>query len=100
METQYKESSNYSRTGVNRKYLDLYNPPLTRDSLSKQTVDIIITSKYNRRPDLMANDMYGNPSVWWVFAHYNRDELKDPVMDFTAGKTIKVPKTFRPLGVN
>ena len=100
MSTEYNKSSNYSQTNANRKYLDLYNPPLVTDTLSKQTRDMVITAKYNRRPDLMAHDMFGNANVWWIFTHYNRDILKDPVMDFTAGKTIKAPKNFRPSGVN
>ena len=26
--------------------------------------------------------MYGSAQLWWVFAHYNRDKLVDPIMDF------------------
>jgi hypothetical protein len=46
----------------------------------------------------LANDLYGNSRVWWVFAHYNREELKDPLNDFRAGMTIIVPKKFKVSG--
>lgn len=98
MATRYNERSNYASTSQNKKYLELYDPPLTAETLSAQTVTFVIEAKYNRRPDLLANDMYGSPKVWWVFVHYNRDQLKDPVMDFTSGLKIKAPKTFRVLG--
>jgi hypothetical protein len=83
---------------MNKKYLNVYNPVLTRETLSIETKTIKIQSKYDRRPDLLAYDLYGNSKVWWVFAHYNREELKDPLNDFRAGMTITVPKNFRVSG--
>lgn len=98
MAVKYSNSSNYSNTSMNKKYLSVYNPKLTLNSLSVETKSLLIQSKYDRRPDLLANDLYGNSKVWWVFAHYNREELRDPVFDFRAGMTIIVPKNFRVAG--
>lgn len=98
MAVKYSNSSNYSNTSMNKKYLSVYNPKLTLNSLSAETKSLLIQSKYDRRPDLLANDLYGNSKVWWVFAHYNREELRDPVFDFRAGMTIIVPKNFRVAG--
>jgi hypothetical protein len=98
MAVKYNNASNYNKTSMNKKYLNVYNPPLTRETLSIETKTIKIQSKYDRRPDLLANDLFGNSKVWWVFAHYNREKLKDPVFDFRAGMTIVVPKNFRVSG--
>ena len=98
MSVKYNKTSNYNKTSMNKKYLNVYNPVLTRETLSSETKTIKIQNKYDRRPDLLANDLYGNSRVWWVFAHYNREELKDPLNDFRAGMTIIVPKNFRVSG--
>ena len=92
---RYDNKSNYVTTSVNKKYLDLYQPPLTIDNLSEETTSLVLQPKYNKRPDLLAYDMYGSSRLWWVFAHYNRDTLRDPIMDFISGTKIVAPKTYR-----
>jgi hypothetical protein len=96
--TVYKRDSNYAKTSMNRKYLNLYEPPLTIDTLSEETTTYIIQPKFNKRPDLMAFELYGSARLWWVFAHYNRDTLLDPIMDFTAGTKIIAPNSFQVTG--
>jgi hypothetical protein len=96
----YSQTSNYAQTGINQKYLELYNPPVTSDNLDASRRKLIIQPKYDRRPDLLAYDLYGSARLWWVFVHYNRNIIKDPIMDFTSGKTIEVPNRFSPAGVN
>ena len=91
----YDNKSNYANTDFNSRYLELYDPPLTADTHSVETIAMIIQSKYNKRPDLLAFEMYGSARLWWVFAHYNRDTLRDPIMDFTSGTKIVAPKTYR-----
>ena len=95
MPTTYKENSNYFKTAMNRKYLETYQPSLTRETLSRETKTMTVESKYDRRPDLLAYDLYGNSNLWWVIAHYNREVLKDPLNDFRSGIEIVVPLTFR-----
>ena len=95
MAIQYDGKSNYARTALNRKYLELYEPLLKSENLSAETITFIVESKHNKRPDLLAFEMYGSSRLWWVFAHYNRDTLNDPIMDFTSGTKIKAPRTFR-----
>lgn len=55
-------------------------------------VQYIIDQPYNLRPDLLASDLYGDSSLWWVFAVRNPNTLQDPLFDFTAGTTIFIPK--------
>jgi hypothetical protein len=95
----YKPTSNYSNTSQNFKYLELYEPPLTTDTLDEVQFDLVIEEKYNRRPDLLAHDLYGNSRLWWVFVHYNRNKIKDPIFDFTSGLKITVPRNVQTSGV-
>jgi hypothetical protein len=97
---EYSSTSNYVITGVGAKALDLYDPPLTSETLSDETVSLVIQAKFNRRPDLLAHQMYGSARLWWVFAHYNRDTLVDPIMDFKSGTRIIAPRNFTVQGTN
>ena len=53
---------------------------------------MIIQPKYNKRPDLLAFDMYGSARLWWVFAQRNMDVLVDPVYDLIPGTQIYIPQ--------
>lgn len=90
--TPYDKRSPYSATAqVNKyvQYLDIWVPP----SLSVGTDDqnIVVSSKYQNRPDLLSYDLYGTPRLWWVFAAYNSSVIKDPIYDLVAGMHLYVP---------
>jgi hypothetical protein len=51
-----------------------------------------ITATYNLRPDMLANDLYNDSRLWWVFAQRNPNKLKDPLFDFVTGIYIYIPK--------
>ena len=55
---------------------------------------MLVELKHNQKPDLLAYELYGNAKLWWVFALFNQDKLKDPIIDFKEGITIKVPVRF------
>ena len=87
----YPATSPYYNTGVvNNKFLDvMINRPITTN------VDDVLYSidkVYEYRPDMLAYDLYGESSLWWVFAQRNPNVLKDPVFDFRAGVQIYIPK--------
>lgn len=86
----YSQSSLYLNTPLNRAYLEIWQPrpiPAMLDDF-----DYTIQPQYNYRPDLLAFDVYGNEKLWWVFMQRNVDVLTDPIFDFRAGVTIKLPK--------
>lgn len=85
----HKSTSPYVNTGVSNeyiKYLDIWSPIKIPESANDY--EYIIETKYDERPDLLANDLYGSPRLWWVFAIRNKDVLIDPIADFTAGTKI------------
>ena len=81
----------YAKTRITSYgYLDILNiRPVPAES---NDASFTITTQYHNRPDLLAYDLYGSKDLWWVFAQRNMDIIKDPVYDFVAGTTIKLPK--------
>lgn len=87
---QYKSSSPYVNTRQTSWYLDFYsNPELL---FSESDPVIFVDRKYEYRPDLLSNDLYGTPRFWWVFQLRNMDLIKDPIWDLKAGLEIYVPQ--------
>jgi alpha-L-fucosidase len=87
---EYNKHSPYYGTDLYGKYLDLMtyrDIPAKPDDVTYQ-----IDAVYQYRPDLLAFDLYGNSNLWWVFAVRNPNVLKNPLGDFRAGATIKIPK--------
>lgn len=89
MVAEYKSSSPYFKTSMFGNFLDV----LEYRSIPKMASDVVyaIDAVYERRPDLLANDLYGDPSLWWVFAARNPNALEDPIFDFVAGRVIYIP---------
>lgn len=91
----YYKASPYYQTpnSANGKYLDQF---VTRSvPASVNDITYTIGAKYNQRPDLLAYDLYGKSTLWWVFAERNPNTLKDPVGDFRAGVIISIPDKSR-----
>lgn len=82
---EYSKSSPYSDTKLNRFFLDTGIISIARDGTE---IPIVIEAKYNRRPDLLAYEVYGSSKLWWLFAAVNPDTIKDPVFDFKTGTEI------------
>jgi alpha-L-fucosidase len=90
MAATYSNTSPWYNTPVTKNYLDV----LTIRPVAAQPNDFLYTieSQYNFRPDLLAFDLYGEASLWWVFIQRNLDVLQDPIFDFVAGTKIYIPK--------
>jgi hypothetical protein len=89
MKATYNKSSPYYQTPQTSMYLDVWSPP----NLTPRTSDLIITlsDRYLNRPDILSQDLYGTPRLWWVFAMINPDIIKDPIYDMSAGLQIRAP---------
>ncbi len=85
----YDQSSPYYETTTYGYFLDVWTPR----SIPYLASDVVyqIDAIYDKRPDLLANDLYQDPKLWWVFAARNPNTLQDPIFDFTAGTIIYVP---------
>lgn len=90
MSAQYSSTSPWFLTPIVNNYLDVLTPrPIEK---SNEDFPYVIEPQYNRRPDLLAYDMYGNAKLWWVFAQRNPDKIQDPIFDFIAGVEIFLPR--------
>lgn len=86
----YSSYSPYFTTEIFGNYLDILN----KRNISREKDDVLYTIQqvYQYRPDLLSYDLYGTPSLWWVFITRNPNTLKDPIWDFTTGTKIFLPK--------
>lgn len=86
----YRKTSPYFNTRQNSFALDL----LTIRPVPSEADDFLYTieGQYRHRPDLLAFDLYGDPSLWWVFVQRNMSVIKDPIYDFEPGVKIHLPK--------
>jgi len=90
MAANYGKTSPYAKTNIYGFFLDIANIPsipITSSDLAYQ-----IDSIYKYRPDLLAYDLYGDPTLWWVFSVRNPNVIQDPVFDFEPGVIIYVPQ--------
>jgi alpha-L-fucosidase len=90
MAANYSNTSPWYTTPVTNNYLDV----LTIRPVASAQDDFLYTiqPQYRYRPDLLAFDLYGQASLWWVFIQRNLDVLHDPILDFIPGKQIYIPK--------
>lgn len=87
----HSDNSFYKETEIKDFYLDLWDADSIDYQPTSTDKEYVIESKYNNRPDLLANDLYGTSELWWVLAMRNKDLLIDPIADFTTGTTIWLP---------
>jgi len=86
----YTSTSPYFTTPYSQFYLDsMVNRPIPREN---DDVYFEITQTYQYRPDLLAFDLYQQPTLWWVFYQRNPNTLTAPPWDFEAGQWIYLPK--------
>ena len=86
----YSSSSPYSLTAEGVESLGILNKSLF--AFDPDDLLYEIDTFYERRPDLLAHDLYGDSKLWWVFMHRNMDVLSDNIWSFTAGTEIRIPK--------
>ena len=89
MRVNYLKSSPYYQTPQTSTYLDIWNPPALGSNITDGI--IVISDKYTHRPDLLSQDLYGTPRLWWVFAMINPDVIKDPIYDLVSGLELRFP---------
>lgn len=88
--SQYGATSPYFETGYSQFFLDT----MVNRAIPKEDDDLQFTINltYRYRPDLLAYDLYGTPSLWWVFYQRNPNTLQAPPLDFDVGVQLFLPK--------
>jgi len=96
MVVQYIRTSPYFKTDQKNffiSYLDFYTERPVPADLSDEF--IVIDAKFDLRPDLLSNALYGTPTLWWTFAVRNPNLIIDPIYDLKSGLEIFVPTRKR-----
>jgi hypothetical protein len=89
----YDPSSPYYGTPQTNWYLG----PISYREIPAHTSDMYIQldAKYEYRPDMLSNDVYGTPKYWWTFMVRNIDIIRDPIWDLKAGTLMYIPTLER-----
>lgn len=90
MAVSYSKTSPYVNTETFSFFLDVAN--IVNIPYTASDVQYRIDNIYKNRPDLLAYDLYGDSTLWWVFAVRNPNVIQDPVFDFVPGAVIYIPK--------
>jgi len=86
----YDSTSSYYNTGYSQFFLDvMVNRPIPKED---DDIQFAINTTYQYRPDLLAFDLYGSATLWWVFYQRNPNTLTAPPLDFKVGTQIYLPK--------
>lgn len=89
MKITYPVHSPYAETPQSTMFIGRYvHREIARD---EKDIAVTLTAKHHLRPDILSNEQYGTPVYWWVFMQRNLNVIRDPIWDFTVGKTIMVP---------
>lgn len=90
MTTQY---GLYKKTEVEGNYLGYFNPI----NIPFDATDYIISisKEYEHRPRKLAQDIYGEPELYWIFREFNKEKIQDPIFDLVEGISIIVPSKQR-----
>jgi len=90
MIAKYTTTSPWYTTPIKNNYLDVLSiRPVSADP---DDFLYVIEPQYTYRPDLLAYDLYGTPTLWWVFMQRNLDSIQDPILDFVPGQQIYICK--------
>ena len=92
MPANSKETSVYLSTPIKDGHLDIMIPRSVPSSQFDPIV--VIPPECNQRPDLMSQQQYGTPRLWWIFAMRNPDLFIDPIADFKTGVKFYVPSNI------
>lgn len=86
----YKKDSFIRNSNLQQRlFLDVNRLPRVPSRLDDE--EYVIEPMFENRPDLLANEVYGNKNVWWIIVMRNQDVIKDPLRDFKTGVTIQLP---------
>lgn len=84
----YEQVSPFGVTPIIGRYMIYY----VHRRIQAHPLDTVIQlndQRYVHRPDNLANDIYGDPDLFWVIAL--RNGLQDPVFDFKFGELYTIP---------
>ena len=83
----------YKNTEIDGNFLGYFKPIKIPYDLTDYIVSI--SKEYEHRPRKLAQDIYGEPELYWIFREFNKEKIQDPIFDLTEGISIIVPTKER-----
>lgn len=80
-------------TDVYKKRLGWWERDITIEKNQITDIEVIIDSKYQNRPDIIAYEYYGDPTLAWIILQYNN--IIDTKEELISGKVITIPSRDR-----
>lgn len=87
LKSRYRNTNVHRDETTKKPFFDLWNPPRIRET--KPPTIVRVNARYLYRPDLIASDIYGDPTLFWVVAI--RNGITFPMRDIRAGQVLYVP---------
>ena len=81
--------SRYRNTRIERKKNKSYYKTTIFDKVPKSDNDIYVITQYGDRLDLLANQFYGDPTLWYVIA--NANHIGKGTMAVETGIQLRIP---------
>ena len=91
--TSFNSHSLYINTDSTEHYRDYYKP--IELGYDDSDMFLIVTSEFHQKPGNLANHLYGDPRLSWVFSYFNRNQISDIIFDLKQGMIIRVPTKER-----
>ena len=76
-------------------YTNTIYPHIPADS-----TDLYIETKYGDRLDLLADEFYGDSSLYWVIASANPENTRNDSFFLTPGIQIRIPSDLNPVQID
>ena len=94
----FKPNSRYtngvvSKNRNNKNFLVLRRPLNIQPG--EDDIFITVNQEHQKRPDLLASQLYGQPELWWAIYEFNN--IIDPLFDLKIGQILRIPSLNRVL---
>lgn len=83
----------YKNTKIDGNYLGYFK--LIDIPFSNTDIIINVSKEFEHRPRKLANELYGEPELYWIFRHFNKEKIQDPIFDLVEGISIVIPEKNR-----
>jgi hypothetical protein len=87
MASRYKVNTIKSLNDGKRVYRSKIYP-----KIPKSNTDIYVVTQTGDRLDSIANEFYGDSSLWWIIASAN--QIHDPSFAVADGTTLRIPQNY------
>lgn len=83
----------YSSTRKGSNALGYFNP--INIPFDDSDIIIVVSKEFENRPRKLADELYGEPELYWIFRTFNKEKIQDPIFDLKEGISIIIPEKNR-----